>query len=195
MKRVVLAVFLSLLLAPAWAEPQPSFSGSDGRRKTEVFEVDGPWELKWDFQGTALRVEVYHADTSRAVGNPIRQAGTGQGQMSFQKLGPYYLEIKSVGHYQIQVEESVAGDSFPVYSGGTERKGTPIFSVPEGWGFRWDFKGAALKLTLFDSTRNQVGEPVSVVGGGTGERIIGTPGQYFLMIQSTGQYRVELFKP
>ena len=187
------AALLLLTANLAFAEPVTTFQGTDGRIKTKIFEVDGPWELEWDFQGTGLRVEVYHADTSRAVGNPIRQAGTGKGQMNFQKPGPYYLEIKSVGNYTIDVLESSTSE-LPVYSGGTERKGTPIFTVPEGWGYRWTFEGAAMKLTLFDKNRNQIGNPVSQIGGGSGQRVVGKAGKYFMMIQSSGNYRIELFQ-
>lgn len=191
-KSVLFLVFL--LVQSSIAEQVTAFSGEGGRTKTQVFEVAGPWELEWDFQGTALRVEIYHADTSRAVGNPIRQAGNGTGRTSFQKPGPYYLEIKSVGSYTIDVNTIDSAGSLPVYSGGTERKGTPVFTVPEGWGFRWKFEGAAMKLTLFDEKRLQVGAPIAVVGHNEGERIIGKAGKYFMMIQSSGNYRIELFK-
>lgn len=194
--RGILIIFLvGLCLQSSLAEKLASFSGHDGREKTRTFQVEGPWELEWDFQGTALKVEIYHADNSKAVGNPIRQSGDGKGQASFQKPGAYFLEIKSVGDYTISVNsvDSLTG-SLPVYSGGTERKGTPMITLPEGWGFRWKFEGAAFKLTLFDEQKLQVGSPVTVVGSGKGERVVDKAGKYFFMIQSSGNYRLELFQ-
>ena len=84
--------------------------------------------------------------------------------------------------------------SLAVYSGPTETKTTPVISLPEGWGFRWKFEGAAFKLTLFDGQKLQVGSPVTVVGPGSGEKLVGKAGKYFFMIHSSGDYRVELFK-
>ena len=84
--------------------------------------------------------------------------------------------------------------SLAVYSGATETKTTPIIDLPEGWGFRWKFEGAAFKLTLFDGQKLQVGSPVTVVGSGNGEKLVGKAGKYFFMIHSSGDYRVELFK-
>jgi hypothetical protein len=164
--------------------------------KTETFEVTGPWNLEWDFEGTALRVEIIHADTSRHVGNPIRQAGNGNGSASFQKPGPYYLEIKSVGEYSLKITQGGQGTTgeLPTYRGGTERKGTPVLTLPEGWGFRWKFQGAAMKLGLYDEHRRLVGDEVKVVGSGSGDRYVGTPGKYFFMIQSSGNYEIELFR-
>jgi hypothetical protein len=194
MRILILLILLSLCCVVS-ADTITTFEGADGRTKTKVFEVTGPWDLEWDFTGEALRVEIIHADTSRHVGNPIRQLGTGKGSARFQKPGPYYLEIKSLGDYRLKVtQSSQAASDLPSYSGGTERKGTPIISAPEGWGYRWSFEGTAFKLGLYDKNRRLVGQEVKCVGGGNGERSIGTPGQYFFMIQSVGNYKLELFK-
>ncbi len=193
--RIILLLMVLLLCGSSVAQTVTTFEGSDGRVKTETFEVTGPWNLEWDFEGTALRVEIIHADTSRHVGNPIRQAGKGTGSASFQKPGPYYLEIKSVGDYSLKVTQGGQGSAeLPTYRGGTERKGTPVLTLPEGWGFRWKFQGPALKLGLYDEGRRLVGDEVKVVGSGSGDRYVGTPGNYFFMIQSSGNYEIELFR-
>lgn len=188
--------FLLLLLTTmALAAPVKNFEGGTGNTRTETFTVSGPWRLNWDLQGTALKVFVHHADTSQAVGKPISQALSGSGSMDFAKAGPYYLHIECVGTYHLAVQElgGSASSSLPVFTGGTERKGTAVFEAPEGWGYRATGQGTVLKVTLYDSNRNQVGEPVKLVGSGTSERYVGKAGKYFFMIQSAGGYRVEVF--
>jgi hypothetical protein len=99
-----------------------------------------------------------------------------------------------VGEYRLTIAQSEVEASLPTYSGGTERKGTPIITVPHGWGFRWTFQGAAFKLALYDKDRRMIGEEIKNVGGGSGERFVGKPGEYFFMIKSTGNYKIELFQ-
>lgn len=189
------SLLLALLLAgSACANPVTSFEGGTTSTMTEKFRVDGPWKLSWQFEGTALRVEIF-SDKAGASANPIRQAGSGSGSMDIEKPGTYWLHIKSVGDYHIDIDsrEAAAAPSLPVFEGNLERKGTSVFTAPAGWGFRYSGQGV-LKVTLYDERRNPVGSPVALLGGGTGERKVGTPGKYFFMIQSTGPYRIEIFK-
>lgn len=186
------SIIFCLLLGAVQAQ---TFEGGTGKVKTRVFETKGPWKLNWDFQGMGLKVFVYHADTSRAVGEPIRQALDGRGSISMKKAGRFYLEIRSTGDYKISVEEGTASASaLPSYSGGTERKGSPVFDAPKGWGFRCSSQGTALKVTLYDANRNQVGKPIALVGTASTKRYVGTPGKYFFMFQAVGPYQVELYK-
>lgn len=190
-----LLFLLLLLLQPGLAAPVATFEGGTEVTRTETFTVNGPWRLNWGLEGTALKVFVHHADTSQAVGKPISQAMSGSGSMDFGKAGPYYLEVKSVGHYKLTVEELGGGAStLPVFTGGTERKGTAIFDAPEGWGYRVTGTGTVLEVTLYDANRNEVGEPVQLVGSGTVTRSVGKAGKYFFMIKSAGTYRVEVYK-
>lgn len=188
-------LLLWLLIAPALAAPVTTFEGGTGNTRTETFTVNGPWRLSWGLEGTALKVFVRHADSSQAVGKPISQALSGSGSMDFSKPGPYYLYIECVGTYKLSVEELGGGAStLPVFTGGTERKGTAVFQAPEGWGYRVTGQGTVLKVTLYDANRSQVQEPVKLVGAGTVERTVGKAGKYFFMIQSAGSYRIELFR-
>lgn len=192
-------VFLIVLLLssfPCLAETR--FEGGTGNLTTQKFSVNSAWRLHWDFQGSGLKVWVHHADTSRAVGKPIKQALDGTGSMDFQKPGTYYLKIKSVGDYTLRVEElardnSTAGGSLPVFSGGTERKGTSIFTVPDKWGFRASSEGPVLKVTLYTVDRKQIGSPLVVLGGSS-DRYVGPGGKYFMMIQAAGPYRIETYQ-
>lgn len=187
--------FLLILLLLTGLASAQSFEGDTGNIKTRVFETSGPWKLNWDFQGTGLKVFIYHADTSKAVGEPIRQAGHGQGAISMKKAGKFYLEIRSVGHYKLSVEEGTAdAAALPSYSGNTERKGSPVFEAPKKWGFRCSSQGTVLKVTLYDANRKEVGEPIALIGGGTTTRYVGTPGKYFFMFQSVGPYQIELYQ-
>lgn len=185
---------LIILLVSLGSQAQ-TFQGGTEKTTTRVFETQGPWKLNWDFQGQGLKVFIHHADTSQAVGEPIRQALDGQGSISMKKAGRFYLVIRSVGNYKLTVEQGTAdANALPSYSGGTERKGSPVFQAPEGWGFRCSSQGTALKVTLYDANRNQVGNPVALVGTGSVERHIGKPGRYFFMFQAVGPYQVELYK-
>lgn len=184
---------LLLLITSALAAPR-TFEGGTGNTRTETFTVNGPWRLNWELEGTALKVFVHHADTSQAVGKPISQALSGAGSMDFSKAGPYYLHIECVGSYHLSVEELGDASTLPVFTGGTERKGTAVFDAPEGWGFRAIGQGTVLKVTLYDANRNPVGQPVKLVGSGTAERYVGKAGKYFFMIQSAGSYRVEVYR-
>ena len=189
-KKITLCLLTLLLSTGALAQ---SFEGGTGRVTTETFETTGPWSLNWDFEGTGLRVTIHHADTSRAVGEPIRMAHSGKGSIDMKKAGRFYLHVRSVGDYTISVEQGASeANRLPKYSGGTERKGSPIFSAPRGWRFRGTCKGTVLKVTLFDANRNQIGEPMSLIGSGSVVRKVGTPGKYFFMIKSVGPYELEV---
>jgi hypothetical protein len=184
-----------LLVALCSTAQAQSFKGGTGTVTTEVFQTTGPWRLKWDFQGSGLKVFVHHADTSKAVGEPIRQALNGSGVITMEKAGRFYLKIISVGDYKLSViQDEGTVSSLPKYSGNTESKGSPIFDGPQGWGYRVSSQGSVLEVTLFDAERRQVGQPVHLIGGGSVTRKVGTPGKYFFMFKSVGPYEVELFK-
>lgn len=188
--RIVL--LLLCLTSALMAQPVVSFEGATERKTTERFQVKGPWKLTWHFQGAALKVFI-HADASAPGAKPISQAGSGDGSLSIEKGGTFWLDIESAGNYQISVENQNAS-ALPVFEGNLERKGTSVFTAPSGWGFRYSGQGV-LKATLFDAQRNPVGAPVVLLGGGSGTQMIHKAGQYFFMIQSTGPYRIEIIKP
>lgn len=186
------ALFFWLALsAAACCAPVVSFEGGTENRTTERFQVDGPWKLNWDFQGMALKVFIY-SDKAGPTAKPIAQAGSGKGSIDISHPGTYWLEIKSVGSYRLNVDTANAS-ALPVFEGNLERKGTPVFDAPSGWGYRWNAQGV-FKATLYDDRRNPVGTPTVQVGGGSGERVVGKAGKYFFMIQSSGPYRIEVFQ-
>lgn len=187
----ILLLLLALTTALA-AQPVTSFHGGTERKTTNRFTVNGPWKLVWHFQGAALKVFI-HSDVSAPSAKPISQAGSGDGSLSIEKGGTFWLDIESAGDYQLSVEKQSAS-ALPVFEGNLERKGTSVFTAPKGWGFRYSGEGV-LKATLYDAQRNEVGAPVVLLGGGSGSQMINKPGQYFFMIQSTGPYRIEIFKP
>lgn len=187
-------VFSLLLTGLTWAAPVTSFDGGTENRTTERFQVNGPWKLSWDFQGAALKVQVY-SDAAGPSAKPISQAGSGRGSMTVEKGGTFWLEVKSAGTYRLNVETLEGGAaSLPVFEGGMERKGTSVFNAPAGWKFRYSTSGGVLKITLYDAQRNEVGSPAVLLGAGTAERQVGKAGQYFFMIQSTGDYKIEVLK-
>jgi hypothetical protein len=188
MKALLLCLALT---AAAWCEPVTSFEGGTENRTTERFQVNGPWKLSWDFQGMALKVFIY-TDRAGPTAKPIAQAGSGKGSIDIAHPGTYWLEIKSVGTYKMNVETADV-NALPVFEGNLERKGTPVFTAPKGWGYRWNAQGV-FKATLYDEQRNRVGTPAVGVGGGSGESVIGKPGKYFFMIQSSGPYRIQIFQ-
>lgn len=191
--RYLLVVFL-LLTSFCWATPVTTFSGGTENSTTDRFVVDGPWKLSWDFQGTALKVFI-HTDGSSINAKPISQAGAGKGSMTIERGGTFWLEVKSVGEYKLTVEQQAKGAStLPVFEGGLERKGTSVFTAPEGWRFRYQSTGV-LKATLYDAKQNQVGQPAILIGGGQAEMKVGKAGQYFFMIQSSGTYKIEVLAP
>lgn len=190
MKRLM---FLLLLIGLAVAKPVTSFQGGTEDKVTDRFRVDGPWKLTWDFQGTALQVLIY-SDAAGPSAKPVSQAGSGKGSMTVERGGTFWMEIKSVGSYTLRVDTTDAGSSsLPTFEGGMERKGTSVFAAPAGWKFRYSADGV-FKATLFDAQRNQVGEPAVILGSGSSERVVGKAGQYFFMIQSTGNYKIEVLK-
>ena len=85
--------------------------------------------------------------------------------------------------------------SLPVFQGEAERKGSAVFMAPPGWRFRYSVSGGSLKILLFDSEKNQVGESAWLKGGGSGERLVGKAGKYSFMIQSRGRYKIEVLTP
>ena len=184
------ALFLAFT-ASAWGAPIAEFQGATEHRTSDSFRCDGPWRLRWDFEGTALKVHI-HSDASAPGAKPIQQAGSGSGSMSIEKGGTFWLDIQSVGSYRLTVESLQSGAAtLPVFEGNLERKGTSVFTAPRGWKFRCTAQGV-FKATLHDSQRNPVGSPVVLMGSGTSERSVGQPGQYFFMIQSTGPYKIEV---
>lgn len=189
MRVILLLLCLTSALA---AQPVASFQGATERKTTDRFYVKGPWKLIWHFQGAALKVFI-HTDVAAPGAKPISQAGSGDGSLSVEKGGTFWLDIESAGSYQISVENQSAS-ALPVFEGNLERKGTSVFTAPSGWGFRYSSQGV-LKATLFDAQRNPVGSPVVLLGGGSGTQMIHKAGQYFFMIQSTGPYRIEIIKP
>ncbi|MFN8606285.1 MAG: hypothetical protein U0931_02050 [Vulcanimicrobiota bacterium] len=189
MRALLMLLCLSSALA---AQPLASFEGGTERKTTEKFRVNGPWKLVWHFEGAALKVFI-HSDVSAPSAKPISQAGSGDGSLSIEKGGLFWLDIESAGDYRLTVEKQSA-TALPVFEGNLERKGTSVFTAPSGWGFRYSGQGV-LKVTLYDAQRNPVGSPVVLLGGGTGSQMVNKPGQYFFMIQSTGPYRIEIYKP
>ena len=187
----ILLLLLCLTSALA-AQPVASFQGGTERTTTKHFKVSGPWKLIWHFQGTALKVFI-HADVSAPGAKPISQAGPGDGSLSIEKGGTFWLDVESVGIYQLTVENQSAS-ALPVFEGNLERKGTSVFTAPSGWGFKYSGQGV-LKATLYDAQRNPVGSPVVLLGGGSGSQMVNKAGQYYFMIQSTGPYRIEIIKP
>lgn len=189
MKTLWTALLLTLSLSAA---PLKVFEGNTESSKKEL-TVKGPWKLSWNFEGTALRVDILNPD-GRPGANPIRQAGSGSGSMTVEKGGSFLLDISSAGHYNLQVEElgGSAGSGLPVFEGNLERKGTSVFTAPAGWSYRCSSDGGILKATLYDAQRNPVGEPVTLLGTGSLTRPVGKAGSYFFMIQSTGHYRIEV---
>ncbi|MBX3167904.1 MAG: hypothetical protein KF760_10855 [Candidatus Eremiobacteraeota bacterium] len=188
--RILLWLFCLTSALPA--QPVASFQGATERKTTERFQVEGPWKLVWRFQGTALKVFI-HTDLSAPSAKPISQAGSGDGSLSIEQGGTFWLDIKSIGNYQISVENQ-SSSALPVFEGNLERKGTSVFSAPAGWGFKYSGQGV-LKATLFDEQRNPVGTPAVLLGGGSGTQMIHKAGRYFFMIQSTGPYRIEIIQP
>lgn len=194
MTRYLLAALL--LTSLAWATPVTSFEGGTANRTTERFTVDGPWKLSWDFQGTALKVLIL-TDNSAVNAKPISQAGSGKGSLTIEKGGTFWLQVKSVGDYKLTVDKLTSATPsalLPVFEGGMERKGTSVFTAPEGWRYRYSSNGV-FKATLYDANRNEVGSPVMLVGGGVGEVQVGKAGKYFFMIQATAPYKIEVLGP
>ena len=183
-----------LLFNVAWGQKVETFQGGTANTTTDRFQVEGPWKLSWDFEGTALKVYI-HSDTGGATAKPVSQAGSGKGSLSVERGGTFWLEIKSVGNYALRVEETSRLSELPVFEGGMERKGSATFTAPEGWSFRYSAEGGVFKATLFDANRRQIGEPVVLIGGGSAEKKVGKAGQYFFMIQSAGTYKIEVLKP
>lgn len=183
-----------LLTGIAWATPVTTFEGGTANLTTERFTVNGPWKLSWDFQGTALKVSIL-TDKSAVNAKPIAQAGSGKGSMTIEKGGTFWLQVKAVGNYKLTVETlEGASASLPVFEGGMERKGTSVFTAPEGWRYRFTSSGV-FKATLYDANRNEVGSPGVLIGGGTGEVKVGKAGKYFFLIQATAPYKLEVLGP
>lgn len=189
MKTLWTALLLTLSLNAA---PLKTFEGNTENSKKEL-QIKGPWKLSWDFEGTALRVDILSPEGQPGA-NPIRQAGSGRGSMTVEKGGSFLLEISSAGHYRLSIEEldGSAGSTLPVFEGNLERKGSSVFTAPTGWSYRCSCSGGVLKATLYDAQRNPVGEPVTLLGGGSVTRKVEKAGSYFFMIQSTGPYKIEV---
>lgn len=195
-KNISTIILTTLLLGSlAWASPVTSFEGGTANQTTEKFTVDGPWKLSWDFQGTALKVFIL-TENSSVNAKPIAQAGSGKGSMTIEKGGIFWLQVKSVGEYKLSVDkmDGANAGSLPVFEGGMERKGTSVFTAPEGWRYRFTSSGV-FKATLYDANRNEVGAPGMLIGGGTGEVKVGKGGKYFFLIQATAPYKLEVLAP
>lgn len=87
--------------APGSARALHSFTGKDDWN-SEVVEVDKPWRLVWQNQGSLLTVELLSAqgELLDVIGNQI---GKGGGRSEILDPGSYTLAVRGLGGWRVQV--------------------------------------------------------------------------------------------
>ncbi|MPZ11442.1 MAG: hypothetical protein GEU89_14720 [Kiloniellaceae bacterium] len=84
-----------------------SFTGTDDW-DSEVLEIDAPWRLVWQNQGSMLTVELWTSQNEMldVIGNQI---GRGGGRSEVLDPGSYRLAVRGLGGWRIQVVSEERG--------------------------------------------------------------------------------------
>jgi hypothetical protein len=83
------------------------FKGADDRMSTRVFTTNGPWRLTW-LTYYSLEVVVLQSRTVRNFGevNEYHRPGPPTvGNLHVAESGDFFLVIRAIGYYQIDIEE------------------------------------------------------------------------------------------
>ncbi len=92
---------------PPPPEPQAervvaAFEGN-GSQATRPFTVQDGWEIRWDFSGDLLIINIYTETGSIVKASAANQDGSGSGSAFQPRGGSYYLDIGAIGSWTVTV--------------------------------------------------------------------------------------------
>ncbi|SDL53460.1 hypothetical protein [Halarsenatibacter silvermanii] len=87
----------------------PARYRGDDDQVTDIYELESPWEVRWESRGRIFRLYVYDEEGDRidAAANTSRG---GEGIYTGNESGKYYLEIRATGDWRLEIKDEVYDD-------------------------------------------------------------------------------------
>lgn len=199
-----LILFLAVSVGVSSAQNTTAEYSGSGIKNTRPFTVDGPWEVRWDADGSVFQIFL-HDTNGTMQGVLANQQGPGRGS-SFQPTpGRYYLQVNAVGKWEIEVvegagddaasssssSESTASGAIASYSGSGAKNTRPV-SIDGPWELQWDADGQIFQVYLYTADGSMAGVLANQQGAGTGSSFHPRGGRYYFQVNALGRWSMKV---
>jgi len=174
-------------------DPIAAYSGS-GPGESAAFSTEGPWEIRWEFEGRLFQVSV-HSTGGRPMGIAATQMDSGSGRSFQPQAGEYRLQVNASGEWRVEIAPQrsvIESEDAPVRFAGAGSRSTRPFRVRGPWVVRWTASGQLLHAILRRADGTMVREVASQSQPGEGRARVADGGVYYLDVNAMGDWSLEV---